>query len=551
VERIGDSLVADRQNGRPGAPRGVARAPPIWDTLSGRMPVSPAFAKDPAVVGPLGGLALSAVRAASPMMVLRALRWYRDLAKLGVHLPLFMVHDLGLLYACPKEQLEIGPRQSTEAVLARVPKGTELAAIYRSVVSEIAESEASARAATMRPSDDLVVVVLARVLGSLVQRARIRPPYPASIPLDPEMVRDLDPQLAQLFAGMPRNFEIAMLEALARARLHVLTLADALDLDTLRLLGMLGPESTAAGALAHVDLLAAMSTPAANDIVNFSLELLPSVLETRRTQATGTHAVHGYAGIGQKGSLDSLVLTELAWDETEFARRLIENELLFYTREQAPDEARRLHYLLIDASASMRGDRQVFARGLAIALGKKLQLAGEEVWLRFFDSRLYDVQRARPGQLPAAYLLGFKGERGRNPARVFAQLATEIALLRARDQRDPVIHLITHAALHVPRPLVAEIRRQAHLFGVFILPSGGELDLEYLDLLEGHAVVDHDTLSQKNARAAAATKIVNDAAEMTEKMPASMANPPTSKVSEEGVPPSLRPQRHSIPPSLR
>ena len=297
--------------------------------------------------------------------------------------------------------------------------------------------------------------------------------------------------------------------------------------------------------------LAAISSPAANDVVNFSLELLPSVLETHRTKSTGTHAVHGYAGIGSKGSVDSLVLTELAWDEMEFARRLIENELLFYTREQAPDEARRLHYLLIDASASMRGDRQVFARGLAIALGKKLQLAGEEVWLRFFDSRLYDVQRARPGQLPAAYLLGFKGERGRNPARVFAQLATEIALLRARDQRDPVIHLITHAALHVPRPLVAEIRRQAHLFGVFILPSGGELDLEYLDLLEGHAVVDHDTLSQKNARAAAATKIVNDAAEMTEKMPASMANPPPSKASEEGVPPSLRPQRHSIPPSLR
>ena len=176
---------------------------------------------------------------------------------------------------------------------------------------------------------------------------------------------------------------------------------------------------------------------------------------------------------------------------------MLENEILYYTREQAPDEARRLHYLLIDASARMRGERQVFARGLAIALGKKLQLSGEEVWMRFFDSRLYDVQRARPGQLPAAYLLGFKGERGRNPARVFAQLATEIELLRQRESRDPVVHLITHAALHVPRPLVAEVARQAHLFGVFILPSGGELDLEYLDLLESHAVVDHATLQQK------------------------------------------------------
>jgi hypothetical protein len=486
------------------------------------------------------------------MMIVRALRWYRDLARLGLHLPFFMVHDVGLLYASPKEQLEIGPRPGSDAMIAKIARGAELVATYRSIVGEIAQSEASARARSMRLSDDLVVVVLARVLGSLVQRSMARPPYAASIPLDPEMVRDVDGQLAQLFAAHSRTFEVAALDALGRARLHVLTLADALDLDTLRLLGMLGPESTAAGALAHVDLLAAISSPAANDIVNFSLELLPSVLETHRTQAAGTHAVHGYAGIGSKGSLDSLVLTELAWDSEEFSRRMIDNELLYYTREQAPDEARRLHYLVIDASASMRGDRQTFARGLAIALGKKLQLAGEEVWMRFFDSRLYDVQRARPGQLPAAYLLGFKGERGRNPARVFAQLATEIALLRSRDQRDPVIHLITHAALHVPRPLVQEVRRQAHLFGVFILPSGGALDLDYLDLLESYAVVDHATLQQKNARAAAATKIVDQAAKQVERLTIPpTSSPPRSIRSEEAVPPSLRPGRPSVPPSLR
>ncbi len=510
------------------------------------MPVSAAYARDPSITGPLGGLALSAVRAATPMMVVRALRWYRDLARLGLHLPFFLVHDVGLLYAAPKEQLDVGPRASVEAAIARVPRLRELATTYREVIGEIAQSEASARARSMRLSDDLVVVVLARVLGSLVQRAGVKAPYGASIPLDPELVRDLDGQLGELFTLVPRNFEVAMLDALTRARLHTLTLADALDLDTLRLLGMLGPESSAAGALAHVDLLAAVSSPAANDIVNFSLELLPSVLETHKNHATGTHAVHGYAGIGNKGSLDSLVLTELAWDETEFARRLIESELLYYTREQAADEARRLHYFLIDASASMRGDRQVFARGLAIALGKKLQLQGEEVWMRFFDSRLYDVQRARPGQLPAAYLLGFKGERGRNPARVFAQLATEIALLRARDQRDPVVHLITHAALHVPRPLVQEVARQAHLFGVFILPSGGVLDLEYLDLLEGHAVVDHATLSQKTARAAAATKIVDDAAKLGERLdPAPVSMGPRSQ-GKDDMPPSLRAPR-SIP----
>lgn len=511
------------------------------------MPVSASQLREPPITGPLGGLLLSSVRAQAPMMIVRALRWYRDLGRLGVHVPFFWVHDIGLLYTAPREQLEVGPRAASAALLARDPRLAELVGTYRSMIDELGQGEVSARARSMRLSDDLIVVVLARILSAVASRLK-KPSYPVGIPLDPEMVRDLEPQLTQLYGAQERGWEAQALDVLARARLHVLTLADALDLDTLRLLGMLGPESTAAGALAHVDLLAAISSPAANDVVNFSLELLPSVLETHRSKSTGTHAVHGYAGIGSKGSVDSLVLTELAWDDLEFARRMMENELLYYTREQAPDEARRLHYFLIDASASMRGERQVFARGLAIALGKKLQLSGEEVWMRFFDSRLYDVQRPRTGQLPAAYLLGFKGERGRNPARVFAQLATELALLRTREQRDPVVHLITHAALHVPRPLVTEVRRQAHLFGVFILPSGGVLNLDYLDLLEGHAVVDHATLQQKTARAAAATKIVDQASKVAQKM---STPPPAQKPrSEESIPPSLRAPR-SVPPASR
>jgi len=476
------------------------------------MPVSVALARDPSVAGPLGSLALSVVRPAVPMMIVRAVKWHRDLERLGIHAPLVVVHDIGLLYAAPKEQMQQGPRPALESLAPQGSPLRDLATKYRAIVDEIAASEASVKARTLRLGDDLVVVLLARVLGAVGGRAAtVRAPYAAGVPFDPEVVRDLDPQLAGLWNAVPRAFDTSMLEALVRSRLHVLTLADAIDIDTLRLLGMLGAESGAASALAQVDLLAAMTTPEANDIVNFSLELLPSVLETRRARATGTHAVSGYAGVGGKGSLDSMVLSELAWDDDELARRMAEGELLYYTRDQAPEPARRLHYVLIDASASMRGDRQVFARGLAIALGKKLQLAGEEVWFRFFDSRLYDVQRARERQLPAAYLLGFKGERGRHPARVFAQLATELGLTRSREQRDLVVHLVTHAALHVPRQLVADVRREAHLFAVFILPSGGKLELEYLDLLDGHAVVDHATLQQKNARAAAATKIVDEA----------------------------------------
>jgi hypothetical protein len=240
-------------------------------------------------VGPLGGLALSIVRPAAPMMIVRAVRWYRDLARLGLHLPLFVVHDLGLLYAAPREQLELGARPKIAELIARDPRLADLQRTYAEVVGEISQSEASARARSMRLSDDLVVVILARVLGSVVPRVG-RPPYAATIPLDPELVRDLDPQLPQLWASMQRGFEGATLEALARARLHVLTLADALDLDTLRLLGMLGPESGAAGALAHVDLLSALNSPGGER----HRELLAGAAPQRARDAP--HEVHRHAG---------------------------------------------------------------------------------------------------------------------------------------------------------------------------------------------------------------------------------------------------------------
>ena len=113
------------------------------------MPVSAALERDPAVVGPLGGLLLSAVRASSPMLVVRAVRWWRDWRVSACGLPLFVVHDLGLLYGAPREQIEMGPRSGAEAAIARVPKLADLAKAYRQVVDEIARSQAAMRAASM------------------------------------------------------------------------------------------------------------------------------------------------------------------------------------------------------------------------------------------------------------------------------------------------------------------------------------------------------------------------------------------------------------------
>jgi len=468
----------------------------------------------PEVAGPLGTLALSQVKPHSSTASLRAIKWHDDLRRLGMDLPFAVVHDFGMVLVASSHQLEIAPRVGWEGVDDQVARAVLR---YRDVLEEAHESEAARRAPQLKMTDDVVTVVLARVLGDVARRIERRPAYLAKLPLDGSLFERLTPEsLVRLYRQLDRRFEQDCLAAIAAARLLILTLTDSLDLDTLRLFGMAGLSE--GGALAQVELLNSLETPEANDVVNFSLELLPSVLETKAKPAASTIAAFGYSGLGRRGSIDNMILTELAWDDDELSRRILDNEVLYYAREQQNEEEGREHLLLIDASASMRGDRATFARAMALATGKKLLLEGEAVSVRFFDARLYEPHAAQGEALPTAHLLSFKGERGRNPARVFRELIGVLDASR-RSGEPPVIHVFTHAALYIPRDIVQELSGTAQMACVFMLPSGGQLNLDYLDLLHAYWVVDHSTLIGSKERAAAALSILDNVG------PASAADP--------------------------
>jgi hypothetical protein len=407
---------------------------------------------------------------------LRVQLWSQALDKLGVDLPAFVVHDFGLLLAIPREQLDLTPKTSSGAERADET--------YRSLVEEFSQSQACIEAKSLRPDDSMVVALLARLLGAPARECAV-------------------------FKNQPERFASEVIVRLERHRLYLLTLADSLDIDALRLVGMLGGDLSASS-FGLVDLIAALGSPEANAMVQFSLQILPSVLEAKRKPAASDHAAFGYAGLTRRGSIDSLVLTELSWDEAELTRRLLENEVLYYSREQGQQETRRVHQLLIDASASMRGERATFARGIALATAKKLLLAGDDVTLRFFDSRLYEAHRCQGGKIPVAHLLSFRGERGRNPRRVFHELADHLEVVARGDGREQVLHVFTHAGLYIPRPHVERLRRTASLVGVFLLPSRGKLELGYTDLLHHHWVVDESALRGGKERAEAAERILHE-----------------------------------------
>lgn len=468
----------------------------------------------------LSGLALCQVQggAQAGLQRARAAVWHNLVLRMGVALPLYWVHDFGLLLCTPRSELRLG------APLPPGMAGTSAASLwprYQALLRALQQAAPVEATAALRLRDELVAALLLRTSSELARRLAtlVTPASPAvDLPLQPAVYAG-----QELGPPPPADSRAAAwLQLLTRepSPLHLQTAVELIDAETLRLLSLSagGAElllaGSSEGSASLLDLLAVLEAPETRDIVRFSLELLPTVLETRTAAGAHSYPTGGYAALQGRGSLDALVLSELASDEDILYTRYALGDLLYYGREQQRPPQRRLHYVLVDASPSMRGLRQVFARGLALSLCKRLSLLGGEVLLRFFDARLHEAvsaQRAAGRLLP--YLLGFRSQRGRNYGRVFADLAGELLALRRSTAAGPrpavTVYLLTHGECHIPLPVVRTLRRYATLYGVFTLPSG-ELQLEYLQLLHRYQVVLEDALGSVAARRERALQIVSD-----------------------------------------
>jgi hypothetical protein len=161
----------------------------------------------------------------------------------------------------------------------------------------------------------------------------------------------------------------------------------------------------------------------------------------------------------------------------------------------------------------MRGQRQVFARGLALALIKKLMLAGRRglaALLRFAAARDHE-DRARSGQVPVPYVLSFRSERGRNYGKVFRQLAVEVTKLRHDQKRRTILYIITHGQCHIDPEIIADLGAHAFLYGIIISPSTDELP-DFVASLDRVQVVSPAIFTSRQGRQRRALDIVSDAA---------------------------------------
>lgn len=466
----------------------------------------------------LSSLALAVARPSSSMLRVRAAEWQRALLRIGVEVPLAFVHDLGLLAVVGPDRLGLSDPPLAAKLSPRSPESLAVSE-WTSLVRELAKSSVVDRLRAMRLSDPMVAAIVARILGPIAAEVSDALRYDAPVPSPPSNPAVYEAFEASLATVEPSSLsprELAFAARIADDRLRVVIAFEQLDLDTLRLLGMLGADAGEASSLSLLDLLSVFESAEANDVVNFSLDLLPSVLETKRARSMQRYEVDGYAGLTRRGSLDSLVSSELALPETIFLQRFADHELFYYAREKRNERDQQIHYVAIDATASMRGQRAVFARGLALALLKKLELADDEAVLRFFDARLYDATHIRPGRtggssIPVAHLLTFRGERGRNYGKVLAQLAKDVERLRDRSGREVAVYLVTHGQCHATAETIDSLRAVARVAGIFLLPSDGTGAPAWAGRLDEAHVVDVAALAGRAARTERALSIVKKA----------------------------------------
>ncbi|HVV51863.1 MAG TPA: hypothetical protein VHO06_19500, partial [Polyangia bacterium] len=380
----------------------------------------------------LATLAYAQVAPTTTGDAITAAGWWNLLARLGFRVPLVAVHDLGLILSGGR--LGSARQIRHDGGAGREGPGAPQLVRYQALLARVAATEVIAELAAAPLKDEMLAVVLARLLGDVYLRWVSRGLAACELPAA-SAIYDIDRQV--LARAHDPSWALGFIQRLVENERGVLARLDQIEVGSLRLLGLFSPDGSG---VELGDLYQLVGAAGATDVVDFSLQLLPSLLETKRRPAAQRFSIDGYVSVERRGHVDALLPGELAHDDDVFEQKALSDDLLYYGHERQSERTRRLHVLLVDASASMRGAREIFARGLALALGKKLSLQGGDVWLRFFDSRLspkFDLTRAARRDLPR--LLTFRSERGRNTARVFADLAVEVAHLARDEGRDVAV----------------------------------------------------------------------------------------------------------------
>jgi hypothetical protein len=315
--------------------------------------------------------------------------WLRHSAALEQAGPLCLVADLGTVIGTPREAVPIARPEHLPAEVR-----TEH---YLGFLERLTHHPLVRRISTWQLNDVCLGVIAAKLLAGCefpdgyalpageervwvtrVLTERLRQADPA------EIWRRTEPKERPVFDRLITNSTLSRIQSNLQA----------LRLDELQLLRQYGPGL--AGAPDLRELLDCFNLLGLPENVRRSLSQVLRLVPRISRKVSGEHAqlyaLGGYAGLSQKGNLDSLLPSELAYKPEILIHRLLNHESLYYTRESEQEKRRELVYLVTQMGLEIQGDTEVLARGLTLALAQVLARRNYMVHHSFLGSVCTDGQ---------------------------------------------------------------------------------------------------------------------------------------------------------------
>ena len=251
--------------------------------------------------------------------------WWNLLGRLGLRIPLVVVHDFGLVLS--------GGRLGAARQIRHDGAGGPQLARYQSLLARVAAADAIAELAAAPLKDEMLAVILARLLGDVYLRWVSRGPTPYELPTA-SAIYEIDREA--LARAHDPSWALGFIQRLIEHERGVLARLDQIEAGSLRLLGLFSAEG---GAADLTDLYRLVGAAGATDVVDFSLQLLPSLLETKRRPAAQRFSIDGYVSIERRGNADALLPGELAHDDDVFEQKALSDDLLYYGHERQNERA--------------------------------------------------------------------------------------------------------------------------------------------------------------------------------------------------------------------
>ena len=311
-----------------------------------------------------------------------SLQWMKDLHHCGIDLPMFIVHDLGHLLCYSKDTISIhAPDYLQNQFNSSAYVDTLNAICHHRIVQDIVHRTLS---------HTVISALIAKLLnGVIFPESTNNQPTQLNLMKGEHDLKTRSP--AQIWQAMdpslrPKVDQYLSTEILWQIQFNLQQLHG----EEISLLIKYGPQIWGHGDMSQImDIFSILNLPSVGKhIVSQMLRLIPMVQTSNNKKGGQVYPMGGYEGISSKGEIDNLIPSEFCYKPHMLIHRILNNESLYYSRESIPKKEKELIWIIAQTGIDMKGDADIIARSLSLALWHQLKHRDVDIYHCFIGKTM-------------------------------------------------------------------------------------------------------------------------------------------------------------------